>query len=158
MLCRLLLLYSVTTIHIIAVNRFWACISTGEKINGVKNGRDCRALTGSCPFPSNTKGTLSPCLVCTTGLGPATQPASSSSKSSPSRHQLHLWGLSKLEAALRGTGRKPEDGAELGPADVLCLRPTSGWECSALGRASRVRLSCQRLRGVLNRSALQVQV
>lgn len=44
-------------------------------------------------------------------------------------------------------------------ADVLGLRPTSGWECSALGTASRVSLtSCQRLRGVLNRNALKIQV
>lgn len=38
---------------------------------------------------------------------------------------------SKLEVALRSTGRTPQDVRELGPADALCLRPTSGWARSA---------------------------
>lgn len=116
-----------------------------------------QGLHWELPLPQKNKGVLSPCLIGTKGLGPATQTASSSSKS----FQASASPLEVLTTggSLEGTGRKLWGGAELRLADVLGLRLTSGWECSALGRASGARLSsCQRLRGVLNRRALQIQV
>lgn len=38
---------------------------------------------------------------------------------------------SKLEVALRSTGRTPQGVRELGPADALCWRTMSAWACSA---------------------------
>lgn len=144
LLCQLLLLYSATTIPIIAVNRFWAHIPTGEQIKGVENGRDCRAHTGSCPYPSKTKEVLSPCLLCTTGLGPATQTASSSSK-------CFQASASPLEAVTTGSSLEG-----LWKETVGWGRAGSSW-CAGLeshvwvgmlcfGESARVRLSsCQRL-------------
>ena len=93
-----------------------------------------RAHIGSCPHPIYTKWALSPCLFSITGLV-------QSSSLLPFPQSKVLLGISltsnyrqsKLEVALRGTGRTPQDVRELGPADVLCLRPTSGWACSAKG-------------------------
>lgn len=87
------------------------------------------AYTGSCSYPIYTKWAISPCLFYTTGLGPVILCL----KVLLGISLTFNYRQSELEVALRGTGRKLWDVRELGPADVLCLTPMSGWACSAKG-------------------------